>query len=106
VSTKAEIYAYSAARGLFAGVALDGTVITISDGANGRFYGKPAAPASEILSGAVTNSSENLRRFQTALAASIGETSAGTPQGTPPATTPVTSPAAQPAQTFPMEDPK
>jgi lipid-binding SYLF domain-containing protein len=107
VSTKAEIYAYSAARGLFAGLAMDGTVITISDGANGRFYGKPAAPAADILSGAVTNNSENLRRFQAALAASIGEAPAGAPQGTAAAAAPATSPsAAQPAQTFPMEDPK
>jgi lipid-binding SYLF domain-containing protein len=112
VSTKAEIYAYSRARGLFAGVAMDGTVITISDSATGRFYGKPAAPASDIISGAVTSSSESVRRFLAALAANTGDAPAGQARSpTPAAPAPAgistsAPPASAPAQTFSLDDPK
>ena len=112
VSTNAEVYAYSRARGLFAGVALDGTAITISDSATGRFYGKPAAPASDIISGAVTSSSENVRRFLAALSASTGESPAGRPATahrrlrSARVRAPAPAAGAAPAQTFPMEDPK
>ncbi len=39
-SLKAEIYSYSRSRGLFAGVALDGSVIRIDSLANSAYYGK------------------------------------------------------------------
>lgn len=45
----AEIYSYSRARGLFAGVAVDGAVLTIDDTANADFYGKPGIGPYEIL---------------------------------------------------------
>lgn len=110
VSTKAEIYAYSRARGLFAGLALDGTVISISDSATGRFYGKPAAPASDIISGAVTSSSDSVRRFLAALSASTGESPAGqahsAPAGVEAPSTSTAAPAPAPAQTFSLDDPK
>src|SRR5262245_47306775 len=41
----AEVYSYSRARGLFAGVALDGTAITIDKKSNETFYGKPGVKA-------------------------------------------------------------
>lgn len=41
---KAEIYSYSRARGLFAGVALDGTVLRMDHTANQRVYGKNTTP--------------------------------------------------------------
>ncbi|MET0281940.1 MAG: lipid-binding SYLF domain-containing protein [Steroidobacteraceae bacterium] len=107
----AEIYAYSRARGLFAGIALDGTALTIDNKANRNFYNKRDVLPSDITSGSVTSSSENTRRFLAALALSTGETADGTG--------PAAAPAAQPAapvdhsahqgagevQTFPMEDP-
>lgn len=37
---KAEIYSYSRARGLFAGVALDGAVLTVDDHSNAAIYGQ------------------------------------------------------------------
>ncbi len=43
---KAEIYAYSRARGLFAGIALDGTAIQIDHKDNAAAYGAGAAPRS------------------------------------------------------------
>lgn len=43
---KAEIYSYSRSKGLFAGIALDGTVIRIDRKANETVYGDMASPAS------------------------------------------------------------
>lgn len=110
-TNNAEVYAYSPTRGLFAGVALDGTAITIDKKSNRTFYGGKDVLTSDIMSGAVTRDSENARRFLAALARSTGETAeaavAGAPAGPAPATTPV-SPAAAPnneVRTFPMEDP-
>ncbi|MEP7311328.1 MAG: lipid-binding SYLF domain-containing protein [Pseudomonadota bacterium] len=104
----AEVFAYSRNRGLFAGVALDGTAITISNNANANFYGKRGVLASEIMSGAVTKDSENVRRFLASLAASTGESAASTV--TAPANSgaaPGSAPAAsEGAKTFPMEDQK
>jgi len=47
----AEIYSYGRTRGLFAGIALDGSVISIDRKANGAFYGKSGVTATEIFSG-------------------------------------------------------
>jgi lipid-binding SYLF domain-containing protein len=108
-STNAEVYAYSRARGLFAGIALDGTAITISEKSNRAFYNKRDVLASEIMSGAVTQHSENARRFLSVLAASTGEAaSTGTPAtaGSAPAASNQNSAAAPSGdvKTFPMED--
>lgn len=113
----AEVYAYSRARGLFAGIALDGTSLTIAGKSNDAWYGRRGVLASEIMSGAATApESENSRRFFAALAASTGET-ADAPSPISAATTPATATApvdsglpAPPStggqvQTFPMEDP-
>ncbi|MFO1504515.1 MAG: lipid-binding SYLF domain-containing protein [Steroidobacteraceae bacterium] len=108
----AEVFSYSRARGLFAGVALDGTSISIDNKGNGYFYNKRGVLTSDILSGAVGTSSENARRFLAAVAASTGE-SASAPTAAPaapaaPAGTPGPAPAAPAAggvKTFPMEDP-
>lgn len=41
---KAEIYSYSRSRGLFAGVALDGSVLQVDEAANTLYYFGPAVP--------------------------------------------------------------
>lgn len=41
---KAEIWSWSRARGLFAGVALDGAVLSINDAANESVYGRDTTP--------------------------------------------------------------
>lgn len=43
-SMKAEIWSWSRARGLFAGVALDGAVLSIDDAANEAVYGRDTTP--------------------------------------------------------------
>lgn len=52
VSNQSAIYAYSINQGLFAGISLEGTVISARDDANARFYGQRVTPAA-ILTGKV-----------------------------------------------------
>jgi len=51
---KAEIYSYSRSRGLFAGVALDGSVLAIDNDANQAVYGEGVTPR-RIFAGGVNN---------------------------------------------------
>jgi lipid-binding SYLF domain-containing protein len=51
---KAEIYSYSRSRGLFAGVALDGSVLAIDNDANQAVYGEGVTPR-RIFDNGVTN---------------------------------------------------
>jgi lipid-binding SYLF domain-containing protein len=51
---KAEIYSYSRSRGLFAGVAVDGSVLRIDQDANAAVYGAGITPR-RIFEGGVTN---------------------------------------------------
>jgi lipid-binding SYLF domain-containing protein len=109
----AEVFAYSRARGMFAGIALDGTSLSINEKSNRAFYGHKDVLASEIISGAAAApDSENARRFLAALALSTGET-AGTsstatvaPSAVETAPRPAPAPASGEVQTFPMADPE
>jgi len=109
----AEVYSYSRNRGLFAGIAIDGSVIAIDTKSNTRLYGK-SAPAREIIAGTVTTDAEAAQRFERAiLASTAGAHVAVAPQSAA-TTTPDTGPASAPeetappsgSQTFPMEDAK
>ena len=51
---KAEIYSYSRTRGLFAGVALDGSALRIDYDANAAVYGAGITPR-RIFEGGVSN---------------------------------------------------
>ena len=110
----AEVYSYSRNRGLFAGVALDGSILNMDSKSNKGLYGKSAS-ASDIIDRRVTTDVDAAKRFERAILASTA--SAHTPnaiassssaksapdpastQGTEPA-----APAASGATTFPMED--
>jgi lipid-binding SYLF domain-containing protein len=50
---KAEILSYSRARGLFAGVSLEGSTLRSDGGANENLYGKELSARDIILKGAV-----------------------------------------------------
>lgn len=116
-SFKAEVYSYSRTRGVFAGLALDGTALTIDDDANDLFYGKSNVMASDIISGKVRTNDESARKFMTAVNSSAGaQTAANTTTASAPISQPaggVQSDAPAPvhaapptgAKTFPMEDP-
>ncbi len=105
----AEVYSYSRNSGLFAGVAIDGSIIAIDSKANNRLYGKKA-PATDIIAGTVNTDLEAANRFQRAILASTGAaapppaaSSAAT--STPTETAPVSDGATtQGAETFPLED--
>jgi len=116
-SFKAEVYSYSRTRGVFAGLAVDGTALTIDDGANETFYGKPDILASDIISGKVRSNDDSARRFMTAINSGTGAqaaantTTASAPVSQPAngvqsdAPSPMRSAPATGAQAFPMEDP-
>jgi lipid-binding SYLF domain-containing protein len=125
---KAEVYSYSRNKGVFAGLSLDGSVITIDDAANAAFYKKPGVTAGDIMAGNVTTDDESARRFLSAVNSSTLSTTAqrtasvATPPGVAtspgaaaasPAPAAITAEAssghaapAPAAQTFPLADPK
>jgi lipid-binding SYLF domain-containing protein len=108
----AEVYSYSRNSGLFAGVAIDGSIIAIDTRANTRLYGRKA-PATDIIAGLVSTDVEAANRFQRAILASTGSSppvqaapapsaATTTPADTAPASdSPATS---QGAETYPLED--
>lgn len=105
----AEIYSYSRSRGLFAGVALDGTVIAFDKKANNAFYNGEEVTTSEITAGKVSSNSESARRFLAAVAASAN--TAGGVEPSSSSNAPGAAPPPPPAssggvKTYPMEDAK
>ena len=107
----AEVFSYSRNRGLFAGVSLDGTALSIDKGANARFYERSGVLASEIMSGAVTRDNPNLQAFMAEIARSTSGTTASAPAPAqtkaPAMPVPAAPAAAAPtggARSFPAED--
>jgi lipid-binding SYLF domain-containing protein len=111
---KAEVYSYSRNKGVFAGLAIDGSVISIDDEADAAFYKKPGIASGDVLSGSITSDDESARRFMAAVATSTS----GNPQRSASAATPATAAApsgpsapvsaaapAAGAQAFPLADP-
>ena len=106
---KAEVYSYSRSRGAFVGLALDGSVISIDDRADGDYYGKPGVAAADILSGAVRTGDESAKRFEAAISTSTtGEQrqASAAPASQAPAAPPATAAAPSGAQAFPLADQK
>jgi len=115
---KSEVYSYSRSRGVFAGLAIDGSVISIDDDENDAFYRKKNVSAGDIATGAVTTNDDAARRFMTAVNSSTTggrqqSASASPPPASSDAPAPTQpAPPAQPsplnsssgAQSFPMED--
>jgi lipid-binding SYLF domain-containing protein len=106
----AEVYSYSRNRGLFAGIALDGSVLSIDRSANALFYQKPGVTASDIMNGDVTTTDSNAQRFMKAVMSSTGgnSSSAAAPESATAAAPAAAPPAAAPngAKSFPMADPQ
>jgi lipid-binding SYLF domain-containing protein len=61
---KAEIWSWSRARGLFAGVALDGAVLSIDDKANEAVYGQDTTPRMIFEDRAPQGASDPVARFR------------------------------------------
>ena len=64
---KAEIWSWSRARGLFAGVALDGAVLSIDNGANRTAYGEGSTPRGIFEGRAASAPSAAITGFRDAL---------------------------------------
>jgi lipid-binding SYLF domain-containing protein len=107
---KAEIWSWSRARGLFAGVALDGAVLAIDDAADEAVYGRDTTPrmifegrAPQRPSDAVVDFRDRLEEASAAARTARGE---GSPAPTAAATAvarPAPPPAATVAQPTPFE---
>jgi hypothetical protein len=115
------VLSYARSEGLFFGVALDGSVISVDDKSNAAAYGVPDVYPSQILEGKIKNPPQAAVDFRasltraTAAADAVGEAQAAVPAATakPDAPAVPAAPAATPApkdgadtKTYPMEDPQ
>ena len=104
----AEVYSYSRNRGLFAGVSLDGSIISIDSKSNRGLYGKTAT-AGDIIARKVSTDADSAKRFERAIQNSTGRSAIA---GSAPSNAKVAPDPAAPADaappagatTFPMED--
>ena len=113
IGLTAQVYSYSRASGLFAGVALDGSAITIDNRSNELFYGKPGILASEVIRVDAPPPAPAAQTFLAAIHRSA--TGGGAAPAVPATANSQPAPSPQPAPqaahegsltTYPMEDPK
>jgi lipid-binding SYLF domain-containing protein len=107
----AEIYSYARTRGLFGGIAVDGSVIAIDKSANEDLYGKKGVTAGEIFSGKAPAPPETAQRFLARLSQVTHSTvrTSPAPQAEVPAATAQTpasptAPAPEAPRTYPLEN--
>ena len=109
----AEIYSYARTRGLFGGIALDGSVISIDRSANSSLYGKSGVTATEIFSAQSPMAPATAQRFLDRLAQVTHSPVRGSPA--PQADVPASSaakpadaaaPSSEPPRTYPLEQQK
>jgi lipid-binding SYLF domain-containing protein len=111
VQFNAEIYSYARTRGAFAGIALDGSVISIDHSANASFYGKSGVSATEIFSGQAPAAPPTAQHFLERLAQVTHTPVRGSPapQADIPAAAaqaPPAAPNAEAPRTYPLEQQK
>lgn len=115
IGLTAQVYSYSRASGLFAGVALDGSAITIDHRSNEQFYGRAGVLPSELIRADAPAAPAPADTFIAALKRSVGTATAQVSSGSPSSAPASPAPAAQPGTaqpgtegaltTYPMEDP-
>src|SRR5688500_14896075 len=112
IGLTAQVYSYSRASGLFAGVALDGSAITIDSASNEAFYKKPGILASEIIRADAPTAPAPADQFVAAVQRSASGNVPAAPATNPPPAAPtqppastVSSSAPSGVQTYPLEDP-
>jgi lipid-binding SYLF domain-containing protein len=116
IGLTAQVYSYSRASGLFAGVALDGSAITIDSASNESFYKKPGILASEIIRSDAPSAPAPADQFMAAvhkaatggMPAHVSKAPAPTGEQPAPPASSTANGTTQPsgAQTYPMEDPQ
>jgi lipid-binding SYLF domain-containing protein len=97
-----EIYSYARTRGLFGGIALDGSVMAIDRKANAAFYGKSGVTATDIFSGHSPAPPATAQRFLERLS----QTTQTAVRSAAPGAAAVAQPpaaAAEPPRTYPLE---
>lgn len=109
IQFNSEIYSYARTRGLFGGIALDGSVISINHSADAALYGKSDVTTTEILSAQSPKAPPAAQRFLARVALATGQGQAVAPASTqgnaPPAQAPASpSATAEPARTYPLEN--
>ena len=112
VGLTAQVYSYSRASGLFAGVALDGSAMTIDHKSNESFYGRPGVLASDLIRADAPPAPPPageflaaLRRSTTGVAASAAAPRTTTAEAAPARLfVDFATVAPRPAETFPLED--
>ena len=111
MSFNAEIYSYARTRGLFGGIALDGSVIAIDKSANEALYGKTGVTATDVFSGQAPAAPPTAQRFleRLALATRTAVRTSPAPQAEIPASPtvqapPPAAPTADAPRTYPLED--
>ena len=92
-SLNAQVLSYSRSEGIFAGVALDGSVLAIDDKANESAYGVSGILPSQIMEGKVGSPPPSAQEVTAALTKATNAPTAAHEAGTTP-----TAPAAPPAQ--------
>jgi lipid-binding SYLF domain-containing protein len=108
----AEIYSYARTRGLFAGIALDGSVVSIDRSANASLYAKSGVTATERMAGQAPAAPATAQRFleRLAQATHTAVRSSPAPQADVPASaaqSPNTAaPSADAPRTYPLETQK
>jgi lipid-binding SYLF domain-containing protein len=110
IGLTAQVYSYSRASGLFAGVALDGSAMTIDNRSNELFYNRVGVLPSEIIRSDAPAAPVQAQTFIATVQRAASGAPAAAPAALPPPqqSTP-TDPAARPAEdgkltTYPMED--
>ena len=121
VQFNAEIYSYARTRGLFGGIALDGSVVSIDKSANTALYGKSGVTATEIFSGQSPAPPPAAQRFLDQLAQLTQTQARGSPApqadtpaaaaapgapGTPAASATQPPPSPDAPRTYPLETQK
>jgi lipid-binding SYLF domain-containing protein len=113
-SFKAQVLSYSRSEGMFFGVALDGSVISVDDKYDWSAYDQADLYASDILEGKAKTVPPAAKEFTAALNRATQAAAASTEPAKPAATTKPATPAEAPAadkegdaaKTYPMEDPQ
>lgn len=103
---KAEIWSWSRARGLFAGVSLDGAVLSIDDEANAAVYGRDTTPRMIFEDRAPELPSQAIVDFRQRLADASATARAARQDSPPAAATTTAVPAAPAADAVPAAQPQ
>jgi len=109
ITFNSEIYSYARTRGLFGGIAVDGSVISIDRSANASLYHRSGITATEIFAGQTPVPPPTAQRFLQRLAETTRTSVRASSPDAPPPLQPAPgnqAAAAEPARTYPLDEAK